>query len=455
VDLGVAYWRARFVLAARAIAARRDITLVHPPLTKSFICEAGPAASLVVLIVDEADAQRPIASADRDPNLPRLRVECARPGCCSARRGAASRALHVHRFSLNVKVVVKKGVASSTRTSSAPLGDERTKARARALTSAHRDGEPAAVPASHRRLSVRASSPVMPGRTLQGHRGPVQTLAVTPDGQRLLAGSRDALDLWDLESAQRLLTFERRGAEIRAMAISPDGRLALSGSADRCLTFWNIEQGRPLHSVTAHDDWVSSVAFSADGRLAASGSHDGSVKVWDVNACALRRAFDGHRDWILSVALSPDGRSVLYGSNDHMLTLRDVESGAVLLKFEAHRGAVLAVAFSSDGQYALSGSADHKLKLWDLSKGWLVRTFEGHGHWIRSVAVRGPFALSGSYDKTVKLWDLDTGTLVRTFGGPQDWVMCASFSIDGRLVIAGSLDGGIALWRATANSQGR
>ena len=68
-------------------------------------------------------------------------------------------------------------------------------------------------------------------RTLAGHSGPVQAVAVTPDGRRAVSGSDDAtLRLWDLESGRELACFTGDGP-MPCCAIAPDGVRLVAGDA--------------------------------------------------------------------------------------------------------------------------------------------------------------------------------------------------------------------------------
>lgn len=72
-------------------------------------------------------------------------------------------------------------------------------------------------------------------RTLKGHTGYVNAVAVTPDGRRAVSASADqTLRVWDLESGQTLRRLEGHAGRVRAVAITPDGRnLSGRGAANQ------------------------------------------------------------------------------------------------------------------------------------------------------------------------------------------------------------------------------
>jgi WD40 repeat protein len=74
-----------------------------------------------------------------------------------------------------------------------------------------------------------------------------------------------------------------RGA-VLSLAFSPDGKLLLAGSDQGVCSYFEPESGR----ITSIFDWgigpVHSVAFSPDGLTCAAGGEKGQVVVWDVDA---------------------------------------------------------------------------------------------------------------------------------------------------------------------------
>ncbi len=287
-------------------------------------------------------------------------------------------------------------------------------------------------------------------RTFEGRTHWVNSVAISPDGCKILSGSLDrTLKLWDLVTGECQHTFKGHTKGVNSVAISPDGRQALSGSGDKTLKLWDLATGESLRTFKGHKEKVNAVAISPDGRYALSGSSDKTLKLWNLARGECLRTFEGRAHWVSSVAISPDGRKILSGSLDRTLKLWDLATGECLRTFKGHTKVVNSVAISPDGRQGLSGSRDHTLKLWDLATGECLRTFEGHNElWVNSVAISpdGRKALSGSSNSMLKLWDLATGRCLRTFEGFKSIVEAVAFSPDGRQALSGSRLQTLKLW---------
>jgi len=72
---------------------------------------------------------------------------------------------------------------------------------------------------------------------------------------------------------------------VESVAITPDGTKIVSGSDDNKIKVWDIAStgGRLLNTLEGHTSSVSSVAITPDGTKIVSGSWDNTIKVWDLN----------------------------------------------------------------------------------------------------------------------------------------------------------------------------
>jgi WD40 repeat protein len=289
--------------------------------------------------------------------------------------------------------------------------------------------------------------------TLRGHDGGVSSVALSPDGRRIVSGGSDrTLKLWDAQTGKEIRILKGHSKVVLCVAFSPDGRRIVSGSWDRTLKLWDAETGEEIKTLKGHSDSVWSVAFGPDSRRIVSGSWDKTLKIWDAKTGEEMKILKGHQGWVSSVAFSPDGRTIVSGSDDLTLKIWDTQTGKEIRTLAGHSDVVRSVAFSPDGRRIVSGSQDETLKIWDTVTGKGITTLPGHSNSVLSVAFSpdGSRIISGSNDETLKIWDTQTGKEMKTLKGHSGVVWSVAFGPDGRQIVSGSHDGTLKLWYAQA-----
>ena len=284
----------------------------------------------------------------------------------------------------------------------------------------------------------------------------VTCLAFSPDGTKILTGTDNSAELWNLADSSLFWTATWNG--IHSAAFSPDSQRAFMGTQDGWVLSGETTGGSTIRFFYAGVAPVGSVGVSPDGEwlLTSSGTPQNAARIWPVSNLPLDTVFSGHRGPVYSAALSPDETKVVTGSGDITARLWNASDGTEIRAFVGHGYWIWSVAFSPDGTKVLTGSDDQTAKLWDASSGTLLSMFSGHMHCCRSVAFSpdGTQVLTGSLDKTAKLWNAADGTEIRTFSGHTTWVNSVAFSPDGTKVLTGSGDywstfGEAKLWNAS------
>jgi WD40 repeat protein len=282
-----------------------------------------------------------------------------------------------------------------------------------------------------------------------GHSGSVASVAVSPDGKVLAAGSWDkTITFWDVAGRRELRTLNGHDDKVYAVAFSPSGKTLASGSADGTVRLWDVASGRELPSPGNPSSAVFAVAFSPDGQWLAAGRVDGTITVWDMVGAAAPRSFDGHCGVVTSLAFSGDRRTLAAGCQNGIVTLRDVTAGAAAPRtLDGRSGMILSVAFARDGHTLAFGSDDGTVAIWDIAKAGDPRIFPGHSAPVRAVAFSpdGQTLASGAQDNTVMLWDVASQR--RTTLNAHNLITSVAFSPDGKMLAAGSADDDtIKLW---------
>ncbi|MDB9535631.1 hypothetical protein PN451_07200, partial [Dolichospermum planctonicum CS-1226] len=69
-----------------------------------------------------------------------------------------------------------------------------------------------------------------------------------------------------------LRTLTGHSGWVQAVAVTADGTRGISGSFDKTVKVWNLETGKEQFTLTGHSGWVQAVAVTADGKRVISGS---------------------------------------------------------------------------------------------------------------------------------------------------------------------------------------
>jgi hypothetical protein len=122
--------------------------------------------------------------------------------------------------------------------------------------------------------------------------------------------------VWDARTATPQLELKGHTFGALSVAFSPDGMRIVTGSKDQTAKVWDARTGTPQLELKGHRGRVYSVAFSPDSTRIATVSLDQTAKVWDARTATPLLELKGHTGQVLSVAFSPDGTRIVTRSFD-------------------------------------------------------------------------------------------------------------------------------------------
>lgn len=293
-----------------------------------------------------------------------------------------------------------------------------------------------------------------------------QGLALSPDGSILVASvyeaNKGSVRIFDVESGKEQRRLEGSELGTGSIAISPDGKRLVTGSRIGSLRVAEIETGEEICKFGAQQQgfWGSSATFSPDGRTVATGDFQGTVTLWDAGTGEAVRKLGGQGSMIVSVAFSPDGKVLGTCNVDLSLQLWDPKTGEKLREIRASRGDpqgqlmmwgftswMQPLAFSPDGERIASTLGDHALHFWETSTGKELNPPEGHTAHVVSLSFSpdGKMLATAGGDSTVRLWDVASQKERRVLRHHAGTIRAVAFSPDGRSIASGGEDDRVSI----------
>ena len=320
------------------------------------------------------------------------------------------------------------------------------------------------------RLTSNSGSVVPPPKfkSLDGHSGPVRTVAFSKDGSRIISGSQDnTIRFWDAEGGQLLKSFRGHDGAVRTVAFAESDQVILSGSHDNSIRKWNIseyEEIRVLQGqvLEGHVDAILSAGFSPDGERIVTASRDRTARTWETFTGQPLNVFaEGHSFLATSAAFLPGGKRLATGAVDNTVRIWDVDSGTQLARLE-HTGRAATLTVSNDGKWVITGGDDKSAKMWNAETGELLSVFKGdkdsraHNNEVTAVAISedDQRLLTGDSSGRVFIWDIKTQKVVLELKGhARSRITDAAFLPGTNRVLTASADRTVAQWDATSGEE--
>ncbi|MEP3231459.1 MAG: c-type cytochrome [Hyphomicrobiales bacterium] len=252
--------------------------------------------------------------------------------------------------------------------------------------------------------------------------------------------------------------LEGHGGPIRSIAVSDDGKTALTASFDYGIIVWDLSPhgAKIRHRLSGHDAAVNDAVFVSGSNEIVSVSDDGSFAIWNSETGELLEKMADTPVKVLDAATSPDGKMAAIARWDGTARLFDIKARKEIAKLEGHRGNVNSVTFSTDSKTVYTGSYDGTVRAWRSDDGALIDQVYNHGWGINVIAAAPDNTLFfGGLDGTVSAVDAKTGTLKKELSKFDRPVLALTLSPDGKTLASGNGAGFVNLYDTTTLTQKR
>jgi uncharacterized repeat protein (TIGR02543 family) len=266
----------------------------------------------------------------------------------------------------------------------------------------------------------------------------INTVAFSHDGSQFISGSSDRLiNIWNASTGALLQTLDATAPEVHessveSLAISPDGSKLVSVTY-KTVKLWHLPAGT-LTTLAGHNDWVVGCAFSPTGNIFATASFDTTIKVWSSTGAVLKTfTSPGQKR---CVVFSPDGSMLASAGGDNVVTVRRTSDWSTVYTLQGHTDSIYAMAWSANGAYIASGGYDQTAKVWNASDGSLRFSVGNNNGVIYGVSFSpdsATLALASGEGNIIRLARTSDGAVTRTYTANVPAVQCLAYSPQGTL----------------------
>ena len=278
-------------------------------------------------------------------------------------------------------------------------------------------------------------------RELGGNSNSITSIAFSPDGKAVAAGTPEDVVVWDVGSGNVV----RPPVPSQAVAprmFSHDGKFIVLRMPDQSVSLWDVPNravsGLPRRANTSA---LLDVAFSPAGDLFAAAGADGVVHLWEPATDTPRQPLlAGHKGTSGELGFSPDGTGlalVVYAEDQSRVTLWDVGRAERRDLLTPRPMTIERIVFSPDSTTLAAGGRDGEVLLWNVATGGTspAELFEHSGIVVGLAFSPEGDSLIPIADGTAIVWDVRTRLAIGRISDTAG-TRSVAFSADSRAMVS-------------------
>ena len=277
-----------------------------------------------------------------------------------------------------------------------------------------------------------------------------------------------------------LAKFETKSSRVKGVSFHPTRPWILCSLHDGQIQLWDYRVGTLLETFNEHDGPVRSVDFHPTQPLFVSGGDDYKIRVWNYNNKRSLFTLMGHLDYIRTVQFHPENPWIVSCSDDQNIRIWNWQSRECIAVLTGHNHYVMSAQFHPKEDLVVSASLDQTIRVWDISGlknkgksmgpkngtpsavigrlgtdlvGTVKYVLEGHERGVNWASFHPelPLIVSGSDDRMIKIWRTNETRAweVDTLRGHTNNVSCVMFHPREDLILSNSEDHSIRVWDST------
>jgi WD40 repeat protein len=199
--------------------------------------------------------------------------------------------------------------------------------------------------------------------SIKGRENSISDIVFAPDSETFASASLDkTVCVWKRETGKLVFGPLKVGSNAFSVAYSPDGTKLAAGT-DKHIIVWNTETGKELLKI---EQRAYRLAFTPDGSRLVSGNLK-DIRISDATTGDIIKQFDAHTtNSFPSLSIAPNGTKFATTSYDKTTRFFDLITFEPIGEPLEHPDGVMDVAFSEDSQLIATACLDKLVRTWTV-----------------------------------------------------------------------------------------